>query len=28
SAADYRRAELVLNKLYDKVPFGGWKYVH
>ncbi|HCQ2761517.1 TPA: hemolysin activation protein, partial [Escherichia coli] len=23
-----RRAELVMNKLYDKVPSGVWKYVH
>ncbi|HBE6957727.1 TPA: Hha/YmoA family nucleoid-associated regulatory protein, partial [Escherichia coli] len=22
------RAELVMNKLYDKVPSGVWKYVH
>nr|WP_258569803.1 Hha/YmoA family nucleoid-associated regulatory protein [Escherichia coli] len=28
SAADHRRAELVMNKLYDKVPSGVWKYVH
>nr|WP_012262106.1 Hha/YmoA family nucleoid-associated regulatory protein [Escherichia coli]ABW37138.1 hemolysin expression modulating protein [Escherichia coli] len=27
SAADHRRAELVMNKLYDKVPSGVWKYV-
>ncbi|HCO6894765.1 Hha/YmoA family nucleoid-associated regulatory protein, partial [Salmonella enterica] len=27
-AADHRRAELVMNKLYDKVPSGVWKYVH
>ncbi|EIL5094596.1 hemolysin activation protein, partial [Salmonella enterica] len=25
---DHRRAELVMNKLYDKVPSGVWKYVH
>ncbi|EQB9803918.1 Hha/YmoA family nucleoid-associated regulatory protein [Escherichia coli] len=24
----HRRAELVMNKLYDKVPSGVWKYVH
>ncbi len=28
SAADHRRAELVMNKLYDKVPSGVWKYVY
>ncbi|HEA3481286.1 TPA: hemolysin activation protein, partial [Escherichia coli] len=28
SAADHRRAELVMNKLYDKVLSGVWKYVH
>ena len=28
SEADHRRAELVMNKLYDKVPSGVWKYVH
>lgn len=28
SAADHRRAELVMNKLYDKVPAGVWKYVY
>ncbi|ECR6202623.1 hemolysin activation protein, partial [Salmonella enterica subsp. enterica serovar Enteritidis] len=28
SAADHRRAELVMNKLYDKVPSGVWKYGH
>ena len=27
-SADHRRAELVMNKLYDKVPSGVWKYVH
>lgn len=26
-AADHRRAELVMNKLYDKVPASVWKYV-
>lgn len=27
SAADHRLAELTMNKLYDKVPPGVWKYV-
>lgn len=27
SAADHRLAELIMNKLYDKVPPGVWKYV-
>lgn len=27
SAADHRLAELTMNKLYDKVPSGVWKYV-
>lgn len=27
SAADYRLAELTMNKLYDKVPTAVWKYV-
>ncbi|EHA2489029.1 hemolysin expression modulator Hha [Salmonella enterica] len=27
SAADHRLAELIMNKLYDKVPPGIWKYV-
>lgn len=27
SAADHRLAEIVMNKLYDKVPAGVWKYV-
>ena len=26
-AADHRRAELVMNKLYDKIPSSVWKYV-
>ncbi|MHA3607058.1 hemolysin expression modulator Hha [Yersinia enterocolitica] len=28
AAADHRRAELVMNKLYDKVPADVWKHVH
>lgn len=27
SAADHRLAELIMNKLYDKVPVSVWKYV-
>jgi len=27
SAADHRRAELAMNKLFDKVPKEAWKYV-
>ncbi|ANI28331.1 gene expression modulator [Yersinia entomophaga] len=27
SAADHRLAELTMNKLYDKIPMGVWKYV-
>lgn len=27
SAADHRRAELVMGKRYDKVPPGIWRYV-
>lgn len=27
SAADHRLAELTMNRLYDKVPSGVWKYV-
>ncbi|EAB3660484.1 hemolysin expression modulator Hha [Salmonella enterica] len=27
SAADHKLAELTMNKLYDKVPSGVWKYV-
>ncbi|EBN8064517.1 hemolysin expression modulator Hha [Salmonella enterica] len=27
SAADHRLAELTMNKLYDRVPPGVWKYV-
>ncbi|HBS0521292.1 TPA: hemolysin expression modulator Hha [Klebsiella pneumoniae] len=26
-AADHRRAELTMNKLYDKVPVSVWTYV-
>ncbi|EDJ0842890.1 hemolysin activation protein [Salmonella enterica subsp. enterica] len=28
SAADHRRAELVINKLYNKISSGVWKCVH
>ncbi|MGP1871040.1 MAG: HHA domain-containing protein [Arsenophonus sp. ER-QC15-MAG3] len=27
SAADHRLAELIMNKLYDKIPSSVWKYV-
>ena len=27
SAADHRRAEITMNKLYDKVPPSVWRYV-
>ncbi|MEX6179317.1 HHA domain-containing protein [Providencia hangzhouensis] len=27
SAADYRLAELTMNKLYDKIPASVWKFV-
>ncbi|HEN3303471.1 TPA: hemolysin activation protein [Yersinia enterocolitica] len=26
-AADHRRAEIIMNKLYDKVPAAVWRYV-
>ena len=27
AAADYRRAEIVMNQYFDKVPGNAWKYV-
>ncbi|AMH08462.2 TPA: hypothetical protein MBE66_005207 [Klebsiella pneumoniae] len=27
AAADYRRAEIVMNQYFDKVPGNVWKYV-
>lgn len=27
SAADHRRVEIVLNKLYDKIPKEAWKHI-
>ncbi|AJJ38014.1 hemolysin expression modulating family protein (plasmid) [Yersinia pestis] len=26
-AADHRRAELIMNRLYDKIPVSVWKFV-
>lgn len=27
SAADHRRVEIALGKLFDKIPKGAWKYI-